>query len=116
MYIYTYYIYTYAYIFYIYIYTYIYIYWQSSAPGVLSTLVTSVVFYLLSQATLMSPGKDKICVCVYIYIYIYIIYIYIMYCISKVHKNKNLTGAHFIIASKLLYYPISHYLPCKRNF
>ena len=30
--------------------------WQSSAPGVLSTLVTSVVLYSLTWATLMSPG------------------------------------------------------------
>ena len=33
-------------------------FWLSSAPGVLSTLVTSVVIYSLTQATLMSPGQD----------------------------------------------------------
>ena len=58
--------------------TYIYIahiYIQSSAPGALSTLVTSVVLYSLTRATLLSPGKDEARVCGYIYIYIYI-YIY----------------------------------------
>ena len=45
-------------------------FWQSSAPGALSTLVTSVVLYSLTRATLISPGKDKICVCGCIYIYI----------------------------------------------
>ena len=34
-------------------------FWQSSAPGALSTLVTSVVLYSLTQATPMSPGKDE---------------------------------------------------------
>ena len=33
-------------------------FWQSSAPA-LSTLVTSVVLYSLTQATPMSPGKDE---------------------------------------------------------
>ena len=50
-------------------------FWQSSAPGVLSTLVTSVVLYSLTQATLMSPGKDEPRVCgyiIYISIYLYI--------------------------------------------
>ena len=51
-------------------------FWLSSAPGVLSTLVTSVVLYSLTRATLMSPWKDKTCVCGYIYIYIIYIYIY----------------------------------------
>ena len=51
-------------------------FWQSSAPGVLSTLVTSVVLYSLTRATLMSPGKDETRVCGYIYVYGYI-YIYI---------------------------------------
>ena len=41
-------------------------FWQSSAPGVLSTLVTSVVLYSLTRATLMSPGKDETRVCGYI--------------------------------------------------
>ena len=34
-------------------------FWQSSAPGVLSTLVTSVVLYSLTRTTLMSPGQDE---------------------------------------------------------
>ena len=38
-------------------------FWQSSAPGTLSTLVTSVVLYSLARATLMSPGKDETRVC-----------------------------------------------------
>ena len=77
------YIYIYIYIYvYIYIYfcikmlstltiytTYIYIYIYF---GALSTLVTSVVLYLLTRATLMSPGKDESRACGYIYIYIYI--------------------------------------------
>ena len=50
-------------------------FWQSSAPGPLSTLVTSVVLYSLTRSTLMSPGKDETHVCGQIYIYIYI-YIY----------------------------------------
>ena len=32
-------------------------------PGVLSTLLTSVVPYSLTRATLMSPGLDEIHVC-----------------------------------------------------
>ena len=40
-------------------------FWQSSAPGVLSTLVTSVVLYSLTRATLMSPGQDKTRVYIY---------------------------------------------------
>ena len=35
----------------------------------LSSLVTSVVLYSLTQATLKSPGKDEAHVCGYIYIY-----------------------------------------------
>ena len=46
-------------------------FWLSSAPGVLSTLMTSVVLYALTRATLMSPGKYETRVCGYIYIYIY---------------------------------------------
>ena len=53
---------------YIYIYC-IYIY--SSAPGALSTLVTSVFLYSLTRASLMSPGKDETRVCGYIYIHTY---------------------------------------------
>ena len=41
-------------------------FWQSSAPGALSTLVTSVVFYSLTRATRMSPWKDETRVCEYI--------------------------------------------------
>ena len=41
-------------------------FWQSSAPGALSTLVTWVVLYSLTRATLMSPGKDETHVCGYI--------------------------------------------------
>ena len=37
----------------------------------LSTLVTSVVLYSLTRATLMSPGKDETRVCGYIILYIY---------------------------------------------
>ena len=35
-------------------------FWQSSAPGALSTLVTPVVLYSLTRATLMNPGKDEV--------------------------------------------------------
>ena len=35
------------------------VFWWSSAPGALSTPVTSVVLYLLTRTTLMSPGKDE---------------------------------------------------------
>ena len=41
------------------------VFWQSSAPDALSTLVTSVVLYSLTQATLMSPGNDETRVCGY---------------------------------------------------
>ena len=58
-------------------------YWQSSAPGALSTLVTSVVLYLLTRDTLMSPGKDETQVCGWIYIYIYI-YILTLYAFQKI--------------------------------
>ena len=54
-------------------------FWQSSAPGTLSTLVTSVVLYSLTRATLMNPGKDETRACGYIYLstYQYIcLYIY----------------------------------------
>ena len=33
-------------------------FWQRSASGALSTLMTSVVLYSLTWATLMSPGKE----------------------------------------------------------
>ena len=32
----------------------------------MSTLVTSVVLYSLTRATLMSPGQDETCVCGYV--------------------------------------------------
>ena len=60
-----------------------------SAPGALSTAVTSVLPYSLTRATLMSPGKDETRVCrsiylsIYIYIYIYLIYIYIYIIFSQ---------------------------------
>ena len=38
-------------------------FYQSSAPAVLSTLVSSVVLYLLIQATLIIPGNDETQVC-----------------------------------------------------
>ena len=44
-------------------------FWQSSASAALSTLVSSVVLYSLTRATLMSPGKDETRVCGYTYIY-----------------------------------------------
>ena len=34
-------------------------------------MMTSVVLYSLTRATLMSHGKDETRVCAYIYIYIY---------------------------------------------
>ena len=48
----------------------------------MSTLVTSVILYFLTLATLMSPEQNETRACGYIYIYIYIniytyIYIYI---------------------------------------
>ena len=51
-----------------------------SAPGALSTAVTSVLLYSLTRATSMSPGKDETRVCryIYLYIYIYILYIYLL--------------------------------------
>ena len=42
-------------------------FWLCSVPGVLSTLVTSVVFYSLTQATLISPVQDKTHVCRYVH-------------------------------------------------
>ena len=42
-------------------------FWLSSAPGVLSTLVTSVVLYSLTWATLMNPGQDETRVCGYVH-------------------------------------------------
>ena len=61
----------------------------------LSTLVTSVVLYSLTPATLMSPWKDETHVCGYIYIYIYVdiyihIYIYIYIYIYLYLYNMNI--------------------------
>ena len=59
----------------------------------LSTLVTSVVLYSLTPATLMSPRKDETRVCGYIYIYIYIcgyIYIYTYNYIYLYLYNMNM--------------------------
>ena len=42
-------------------------FWLSSAPNVLSTLVMSVVLYSLTQATLMSPGKEETRACGYVH-------------------------------------------------
>ena len=71
-------------------------FWLSSAPGVLSTLVISVVFYSLTWATLMSPGQDKthvcvyMCVCVSIYIYIYTyIHTYLYNCGKNLRIDSN---------------------------
>ena len=41
-------------------------FWQSPASGALSALVTSVVFYSSTRATLTSPGKDETHVCGYL--------------------------------------------------
>ena len=65
-------------------------FWHSSAPGALSTLVTSVVLYSLTRATVMSPGKDETNVCGYLHLYIYI-YIYITYnvtCLRMLHRER----------------------------
>ena len=67
---------------------------EYTAPGALNTLVTSVVLYSLTRATLMSPGKGEtrahvcIYICIYIYIYLYIciyMYIYIYICSEFIH-------------------------------
>ena len=39
--------------------------WKNSTSDALSYLVTSVVLYSFTRATLMSPGKDEILVCGY---------------------------------------------------
>ena len=41
------------------------VFWQGSAPGALSSLVTSIFLYALARAILMSPGKEETRVCVY---------------------------------------------------
>ena len=71
-------------------------FWQSSATGALSTLVLSVVvLYSLTRATLMSTGKEETRVCGYMYIYIYT-YIYI-YIYLYIYVNLALTFCHFIV-------------------
>ena len=40
-------------------------FWQTSTPGALNTLVTSVVRYKLVPATLISPGKEETRACWY---------------------------------------------------
>ena len=42
-------------------------FWQNSAPGALSTLVTSVALHSLTRSTLTSPRNDETRVCIYIY-------------------------------------------------
>ena len=54
-------------------------FWLSSAPGVLSTLVTSVVLYSLTRATLMNPGQNETRVCGYMYM-LYILYMLYYVC------------------------------------
>ena len=60
------------------------VFWQSSAPGALSTLVTSVVLYSLTQDTLMSPGKDETCVCGYM------LWIYSLSTLENTDENRIL--------------------------
>ena len=74
---------------------------QSSASGALSTLVTSVVLYLLTRATLMSAGNDETRVCGYIYIYLLNIQI----------TNNSLITANSIPGSKIYIH-----LPSKRYY
>ena len=57
-------------------------FWQSSGPGALSTLVTSVVLCSLTRATLMSPGKDEIRVCGYTF------WIYSLSTLENTDENK----------------------------
>ena len=75
-----------------------YIYIHIYTPGALSFLVTSVVLYSLTRATLMSSGKDETRVCGYIYINVYItymyIYIYIYIYIYKLKKEKIRPGGY----------------------
>ena len=74
-------------------------FWQSSAPGALSILVTLVVLYSLTRATLISLGKDKTRVCGYIlYIYIYI-YIYMYISRKSQSINEILKRIYFILLS-----------------
>ena len=61
-------------------------FWQSSAPGALRTLVTSVVLYSLTRATL---GRTKhVYVDIYIYLYVYM-HIYIIYIYIYIYINMN---------------------------
>ena len=58
------------------------VFWQSSAPGALSTLVTSVVLYSLTRATLMSPGNDKTHICGYT------LWIYSLSLLENIDENR----------------------------
>ena len=81
---------------------------QISAPGALSSLVTSVVLYALTRATLITPGKDETRVCGYIYVYIHIyiyIYIYIIYIVkiaSLSHCIQHSIILSIIIIKKII--------------
>ena len=55
---------------------------QSSAPGPLSTLVTSFVLYSLTRATLMSPRKDETRVCGYM------LWIYLLSTLENTDQNR----------------------------
>ena len=54
----------------------------SSSPAGLSTLVTSVVFYLLTRTTLMSPGKEETRACWYTF------WIYSLSSLEKTDENR----------------------------
>ena len=51
--------------------------------------MTSVVFYSLTQAALISPGKGETRVCGYIYIYIHIYIIYIIYIYRERERERK---------------------------
>ena len=69
-------------------------FWQSSAHDALSTLLTSIVLYSLTWATLISPGKDETGVCGYKYIYIYIY--------KRSEKNYNNSFATCVVVTTFL--------------
>ena len=90
---------------------------QSSAPGALSTLVTSVVLYSLTWATLMSLGKDKTLACGYnIMVYIYVCtYNGIMY-IPSINIDRDISKNDTIMKSMVTFkwQPVRRsYLPAK---
>ena len=58
------------------------VFWQSLAPGAMRTLVTSVVFYCLTWATLTSPGKDETLA------YVYTVRIYSLSTLENIDENK----------------------------